>query len=210
MLPTNEKAGLGSIYKRIKDDEIGNIDEFDVIGKLFINKNPNVQKSNSKFEAQHLYILSDEEIKEKRLRWIIDNRENMNGFIHQVSVVLDSKLCPEIITTTDITLIHLVGYNNVEQSLHQIPQSFIEKYVSEYNKGNIITEVMVEYNDTTKNEFPAFGSPIWLKINPDNTITIKKVKDSWSREEVIKLIEKHTEDMFKQKITLNKWIEENL
>ena len=64
MLPTNQKAGLGSIYKRIKDDEIGSINEFDKIGNLYINKNPNVQKSNSNFEAQHLYIISDDEIKE--------------------------------------------------------------------------------------------------------------------------------------------------
>ena len=63
MLPTNQKAGLGSIYKRIKDDEIGSINEFDKIGNLYINKNPNVQKSNSNFEAQHLYIISDDEIK---------------------------------------------------------------------------------------------------------------------------------------------------
>lgn len=136
MLPTNEKAGLGSIYKRIKDDEIGYIDEFDMIGKLFINKNPNVQKSNSNFEAQHLYILSDEEIKEERLRWIMDNREGMNGFIHQVSVILDAKLCPEILATTDKSL-----------KVKPVLQSFIEYFVSEYNKGNRIQEILVEYEE---------------------------------------------------------------
>ena len=36
ILPTNKKAGLGSIYKRIKDDEIGLIDDFDKIGNLYI------------------------------------------------------------------------------------------------------------------------------------------------------------------------------
>jgi hypothetical protein len=54
---------------------------------------------------QNIYITSDEEIKDERLRWIIDNREGMNGFIHQVSVILDSKICPEIILTTDQDLI---------------------------------------------------------------------------------------------------------
>jgi hypothetical protein len=55
--------------------------------------------------TQNIYITSDKEIKDEILRWIIDNREGMNGFIHQVSVILDSKICPEIILTTDQDLI---------------------------------------------------------------------------------------------------------
>ena len=47
-------------------------------------------------------------------------------------------------------------------------------------------------------------------INPDNTINILTQKDSWSRDEVIALIEKHTTDMFKQRITLDEWISKNL
>lgn len=60
-----------------------------------------------------------------------------------------------------------------------------------------------------------------LKINPkDNTITIKKVKDSYSREEVIELLKLFNDDFgklsligdFKHKDIpkINKWIEENL
>jgi hypothetical protein len=45
----------------------------------------------------YLLVVDDSEIKESRLRYIFDNRQGLNGFIHQVSVVLDSKLCPEII-----------------------------------------------------------------------------------------------------------------
>jgi hypothetical protein len=45
----------------------------------------------------YLLVVDDSEIKESRLRYIFDNRQEINGFIHQVSVVLDSKLCPEII-----------------------------------------------------------------------------------------------------------------
>jgi hypothetical protein len=45
----------------------------------------------------YLLVVDELEIKESRLRYIFDNRQGLNGFIHQVSVVLDSKLCPEII-----------------------------------------------------------------------------------------------------------------
>lgn len=46
---------------------------------------------------------------------------------------------------------------------------------------------------------------------PDNTINISTSKDSWSREEVVELLYKHTEYMLSgKKDTLDKWIEENL
>jgi hypothetical protein len=64
-----------------------------------------LKSSDSLVITQNIYITSDKEIKDERLRWIIDNREGMNGFIHQVSVILDSKICPEIILTTDQDLI---------------------------------------------------------------------------------------------------------
>jgi murein DD-endopeptidase MepM/ murein hydrolase activator NlpD len=78
-----------------------------------------ISSSNSK--AQHIYITSDEEIKERRLRFIMDNRERMCGLIHQVSVVLDSKICPEIILTTDQDLI--------KYGVQAIDDEFLEWFV---------------------------------------------------------------------------------
>jgi hypothetical protein len=50
-----------------------------------------------------------------------------------------------------------------------------------------------------------------LKVNPkDNTITITKVKDSWSKEEVIKLITKAIDECDGSNLQSKKWIEENL
>ena len=95
-------------------------------------------------------------------------------------------------------------------------QSFIEKYIEKYNKGEQITDVLVEYWAHTE-EHPQ------LKINPkDNTITIKPVKDSWNREEVVQLASNAfraghargfsgypmTENWTKQ--TLDDWIKQNL
>ena len=81
-----------------------------------------LKSSDSLVITQNIYITSDKEIKDERLRWIIDNREGMNGFIHQVSVILDSKICPEIILTTDQDLI-LDG-------VQPIPDEFLEWFVN--------------------------------------------------------------------------------
>jgi hypothetical protein len=121
--------------------------------------------------------------------------EGLNGsFIEGIHVSCWKK----IIATTD----KLNTHPNVADSyrsgncLPQPSQSFIEKWVEEYNKGNVITDVMVEYeamNTTIVNRTYNDFEP---KINPkDNTITIRKIKDSWSREEVVELIKQYSEDI---------------
>lgn len=54
--PNSGSAGLGSIYKKINPSCIND----EELNKLFLNVNPNVNKSNEYFEAQHIYVLSDE------------------------------------------------------------------------------------------------------------------------------------------------------
>lgn len=75
--------------------------------------------------------------------------------------------------------------------LPQIPQSFIEQYIIEYNKDNIchISNVLVEYEDNL-NDVHRLEDFEFLKINSDNTINIKTVKDSFSRVELIEFIKK--------------------
>ena len=139
-----------------------------------------------------------------------------------------------------------------EEPLPQPSQSFVQKYVEQHNKGNQIVDVLVEYeNDkeywaarnqfnpnsvdfkvyTLENKEKYLGimfdyHPVKLKISKDNTITIKKVKDSWTRDEVIKLLDKHSEMIdtcidYEAHLSAccnvpipnwddNKWIEENL
>ena len=147
---------------------------------------------------QHLYILSDDEIKEgdwfiaeNRPQQCIDILDKMIHFRDKRGFrIVPYKGSRKIIATTDSSIRSLISYDSsVEDSeqykyLPSIPQSFIDKYVSEYNKGNTIEEVRVEYEDeltpnrqlSSKNRIP--------KINPDNTINIKSIKDSWTRDEV--------------------------
>ena len=80
----------------------------------------------------------------------------------------------------------------IYEPLPQPSQEFIDVFVREYNKGNIITEVMVEYESYCNCKIENNVKQCNLsccnylpKINPkDNTITIRKIKDSWTKEEV--------------------------
>ena len=139
----------------------------------------------------------------------------------------------EVLATTDESLEPRNLYGNsglFKTKLPQPSQQFIQKYIEEYNRGNIITDVLVEYLENYTLEY--YESAIenkrlaqktnikeTLKVNPkDNTITIKKAKDGYTREEVVKLLvdccgEVSCEDgklLGKNPEELYKWIEENL
>ena len=115
------------------------------------------------------------------------------------------------------------------ENLPQPSQQFIQKYIEEYNKGNVITDVLVEYELVSNEEYflntinPDDDVPYFderLKINSkDNTITIKKVKDSYSREEVIGFGNKvkeyckygwKSDSLHRVFFEWDKWVKENL
>ena len=102
------------------------------------------------------------------------------------------------------------------KSLPKPSDSFISKYIEEYNKGNQITDVLVEYK---WNGGRAGDYEMIPKIDSDNTITIKKVKDSYSREEVIEILSKmrnyckdgwKSDSLHRVFYDYNNWIKENL
>ena len=186
MLPTNEKTNIintnqGLLYN--SNDYIG------------IN--------------QHLYIISDDEIKEGDY-YIIDDIPEL---LKNNGLKFIDDYCKKVIATTDTSLyIHQKETISLPERVFYLPQpskQFIEKYIEEYNKGNIITDVLVEYENIY---IDSFGTTIVqhekdsdsylkqctfvnskLKINPkDNTITIKKVKEIYTKKEVYQILEKYT------------------
>lgn len=217
MLTTNEKASL----------KLGQ-------NGLLVN---NTLGYDAHFTNQHLYFLSNEEIKEGD--WVLCMFNEVTEIVKVTTIVnnaFDSQkgfgygleYCKKIIATTDKSLFtetKSIGYTEdrarVFYGKEYLPQpstSFIEKFVEEYNKENQITEVLVEYHEDIyfQDELQARGK---LKINPkDNTITIRKAKDSWNREEVVLFAEKYARMVQEKEIQLNgykaihnhKWIEENL
>jgi hypothetical protein len=179
--------------------------------------------------VQHLYFLLDEPIKEGDWCIMLDSIGNVFSNPQQYtdpSTQYLNKGHRKIIATTDKSLMiegkcscmkpEVGGCYQCNENLPQPSQSFIEKFVEEYNKGNVITEVMVEYE--RDEEIDGYGYDT-LKINfKDNTITIRKIKDSWNREEVVLFAEKYARMVQEKEIQLNgykaihnhKFIEENL
>ena len=193
----------------------------------------------------NLFITSDEEIKEVFKGYAIavlkeDNR--IKELIEVITVQEDGcnrytsieyqqfsfkyhSIYP-IIATTDTSLkinkFNSGVFKELEYSLPYLSEQFIEDYIKEYNKGNVITEVEVEYESKNISDDEGFFNLAdILKLNPDNTINIKPTKDSWSREEVKQLLNKFSIDCFKiakesviwgedyPQIVSDKWIEQN-
>ena len=242
MLPSNEKAKL-CLSKR---------------GNLQYLKNNSALNSNNHFEGvyQNIYITSDDEIKEgdwailkvsnKRPLYCVKIKTiNNHDKTCTVEFTYDKSTievfisgCKKIIATTDSSLkLHTVeeyplgASMDVYKNLPQPSQSFIEVFVREFNKGNVITDVLVEcegYHGINTsiaevNMISGDGTKNWkgledfrdfkIKVNPkDNTITIKKVKNSWNRNELIEKLRDMHLDIVDGNYSkgLNKWIEENL
>lgn len=198
---------------------------------LYLNPVPSInilhyanRRILNSYISQHLYITSDDEIKEgdwciylglsMRCFKVINAEDNK--LYHGSREYFNKSICKKIIATTNTSLIIEGKLYKTTSNLPQPSQQFIEKYIEEYNKGNIITDVLVEYEmrhtgwteDQSEYTYDEF-----LKVNPkDNTITIKKLKDNWNREEVIELIKKayYDAEIANCGDTVEEWIEENL
>ena len=181
--------------------------------------------------SYHLYILSDEEIKENDyciefIKGIPTNVLQIKGHDFKRCLHNYEKL-KKIIATTDSSLnIKSSHGSSLFWTIYPHPsEAFIQKYVEAYNKGNITTEVMVEYErylDQMSFDYEVYVNK--LKINPKyNTISTRKIKDSWNKEEHINNLLKYRKDyeQFKKDCYFGpnekeiaewseKWIKENL
>lgn len=157
---------------------------------------------------KHLYILSDDEIKEGD--YVYDGKYNLPNIDHEVykwsyenwieSPDFEDMKCSKIIASTDETL-----------DLPRPSKSFLQKYCDSDGKIEFVNiECEVDYNKDCKLE--KFGSKIniyskcnqfkkndldctdckmafyKLKVAKDNTITIHPLKNLYKREEVVTLL----------------------
>ena len=189
-----------------------------------------VNPIGSTVQFWNLYIISDDEIKENNTHFYNPHSGQLHiSGNHTDYIAINKNGCKKIIATSDTSLeifdkelsdMHSVKVNIL---LPQPSQQFIQKFVEEYNKGTIITDVLVEYELVSNEEYflntinPDDDVPYFdenLKINPkDNTITIKKVKDNWNRKEVETIVKSIFRDIYTNKDWESKaysWIEENL
>lgn len=105
--------------------------------------------SNKHLQVQHLYFTSDDEIemgdwcyseKHKNIDRVTSNPVNVNNSngYYKVLATNDSSLWEHDDT---------VPYPKRRPALPQPSQQFIEKYVEEYNKGQQISDILVEYEE---------------------------------------------------------------
>lgn len=201
ILPTETKSKL---YQLLTDK------------KLYIGDN--IPQSDSQRPNQHLYILSDEEIKEGD--WYIGER-NTGPQLLQCKEIKEGMViptesskypynigeCKKVIATTDSSLTQLVqtlhGKAFVSKELPRPSDAFVQKLVEECNKGNVITEVLVEYEGIEWLDRPL---EYFIKTAPDNTITIKPVEKTW--DDIFKnfqqLLNKTT-----QEVNFKTWLQNN-
>lgn len=124
-------------------------------------------------------------------------------------------------------MLELINTNNIipkdipfkELLLPQIPQSFIEEYITAYNSGNPIIEVNVEYGykiNKSQGPFHQYRK-YFIKTNSNNCIIINKVKDSWNKDQLIILLNKfgsHVYGEYTRNTTMaeftDNWIQQNL
>jgi hypothetical protein len=178
MLSTNEKGSQSTLALHSNK-------------KLLLKCSPTAEfAEGSNGCKQHLYIISDEEIKEGDWCIMLDSFGNVFSNPQQYTnpeTQFLNKGLRKIIATTDKSLfkeVSATGYTEDrartfygKEYLPKPSQEFLKIFVEEYNKGNVITEVMVEYEEAEEydrvygheNKFPR------LKINSDNTINIKPI-----------------------------------
>ena len=224
MLSTRESAKVGDIVKPRYGEDFH-----------ILTKNDSKEYTKTVI-TQHLYIISDEEIKPGD--WIYRYEDNKvfqsQSYFKKDSPIKDG-LIIKVIATTDTSLVLLnEQYFDVnkkrksaileQKNLPQPSQQFIEKYIEEYNKGNVITDVLVEVEDNgdyVDVDGMDINDTYWkskweLKLDSQNQITIRKQKDSWTRKEVIVLLNKLGYDLsqlggrMEYSEIKNKWFEENL
>lgn len=205
MLPTNDKS---SILKDVFTMNGHSHVELIAFSKEVIGEE--TMPNYLTFEYQHLYITTDEEIKEGD-NYLIElfNIEGKSTGLHleqcntiekewinnsSVTLTRHIKNCKKIIASTDSKCTLPVTEDDLNPEtggidIRVLPQPS-QQFIKDYCKAGGIDEVLVEYEEDYEDHPEIEGSLIsekwsWLKINSDNTINIHSIKNSWNRAEMI-------------------------
>lgn len=127
---------------------------------------------------QHLYIVSDKEIKEGD--WVINNLDKSIGRAERKPSAFEAmdKEYSKIIATTNPELnAKVIGFKSVTENVHysdynvaKIDEQWIKDvYIPAYNSGSPITKVMLEYDSIPADRAPN-GWDTFLKLSNGNVI----------------------------------------
>lgn len=180
LLANNEKAIEGQLMLYPSTNELVSVSRPKYGNKLFEAGIKYSSYSNCKL--QHLYILSDDKIKEgdwvynflnKQIRQVTNKEQSeyytQDEYIKKIIATTDLDLCSTDIKNTSQTGVYIAG-------LPKIGIDFVERYVKEYNQNNIIESVMLQYNEVNIIESPDNYDDNIVIVNGEKVFT-------WSHEE---------------------------
>ena len=194
LIPTNKQISIGEFIIASYDEE-ATIDNVNMLGKLNCGiKNteatikqtmyymyitlPQSDLEISKIRSENWYIVELFNVGDKSTGKHIEQCKSINDiWINSESIETTRHVsnCEKIIATTDSFL----DVSKEDKSFKDwklfpsIPQSFIEYYITEYNKGNVIKTIEVEL-DCDHSQMPAKVIDV-LKLN-NNEIVISEEK----------------------------------
>lgn len=190
---------------------------------FYFEKTPMVVIRNT-YTPQHLYFLSDEEIKVGD--YVIDDT-GLFGPVEREDVLINPK---KIIATTDESLFTLADcpVRGANSSVKYVLPRPANEFLKKYCESGGIDECLVEYEDISypnlEEEIPQ-PKKYKLKVVPYNTINVSFIEEKmYSREEVENLIRNAVAESHDwsgennnihsigiiEKRFLNDWIKENL
>lgn len=173
-LPTNKESRIG--IRTNFDTPLTKVGEMAYL--------PFEHDKDKDWEYKHLYITTDDEIKEGD--WVYDAYiKQPVQLTEELFKIKHTKMYSKIIATTDF-----------ESTLPQPSKEFIE----EYCRVGGIDEVDVEYglfhdgNFKDDDETHAFKATRKPRVNSHNEIIIHPVKDSWTMEDLPDLLSRFCKD----------------
>lgn len=164
----NTKLEDRSIWQYNETVTIDNVEQYTTLNGSF-------RDTIDVFKPQHLYFLSDEEIKEGD--YVIDET-GLFGPVEREDVLINPK---KIIATTDfLTRIEHDESVPYPKGIQHILPKPSNEFLKMYCELEGIDEVLVEYEEYTETKYSSnidISIPaIKLKVAPDNTITIKPIE----------------------------------
>lgn len=145
-----------------------------------------------------LYLTSTERIKNGDWYLNVDNELFQCG-VSASEAVCENNGYRRIVATTNTEIFIrydyrfadvLVGNKSLNRIFPDFSEDFMRKFVQEYNKGFIMKKVLVEYNSKRvySDDLDMFGSnDIYLHVIK-NKVSIKPMKDFFTREQITDLI----------------------
>lgn len=193
------------------DSTFGYITEIKTYHRYTNEENSYNNLANNLAIPHHLYFISEEKLKDGE--WCYESKMKGNKIFEYDSSNMWHQGAYKVVATTDKSLVYLTNNGRIEHNLPQISQEFIENYC----KVGGIDEVEIEYYKYAEELSGVNLIPqdlYRIKIDSNNCVFIHPIKDSWSKEEVVKLIESAVHDFAGMNTydddNLNRWIKDNL